>query len=80
MFNLGINDWFVSKYSDGTRIKLVEENPVSGETGFKKLFKSKDTYNDWIDNVVDDETASYNQAQALTLLFEALAHENGVYD
>ncbi len=78
MFDTGINSWFISMYSDGTKIKLIEENPETDETGNETVFQNKTDYSNWIDKVADEETAVYNQTLSLQLLFKAIAKESNI--
>lgn len=62
----------VARYTDGEKYKLVVENVKTNETLGSISFETYDEYRKWIDNVVDDETATYNRAQATNLLINAI--------
>ena len=74
VFGTFLNDKGVAKYKDGKgRITLKIENVVRGVTqGFPVYFENDDEYEQWIDNIVDDETAIYNKALALDRVISAM--------
>ena len=71
LFGVALNGWSVGKYSDGERVILVAEH-ITKPDAESKEFDSEDDYENWIDNIVDSETAIYNQAQAVRLVLDAL--------
>ncbi|MCP4705724.1 MAG: hypothetical protein GY865_14085 [candidate division Zixibacteria bacterium] len=71
LFRTALNSWRIAKYSDGSRVKLIAEHDKRGEAESIE-FENIDEYETWIDSIVDDETALYNQALGVKLVLDAL--------
>ena len=74
IFETLLNGWGVAKYTDDEKVRIVAEHselPFLGE----RTFASEDAYETWIDGIVDDDTAIYNQAQAVNLVLKALRND-----
>ena len=71
VFGTALNGWSIAKYTDGERIRIVAEHSDHDDDG-ERIFNSEEDYENWIDNIVDSETAIYNQAQAVRLVLDAL--------
>ena len=77
LFGTFLNDFGVAKYHDEKgRITLKVENVVRGVTkGFPVFFDTEDEYGAWIDNIVDDETATYNKAESVNRVINAIFND-----
>lgn len=74
LFGTFLNSFGVAKYRDEKgRITLKIEHAERGVTkGFPIFFDSESKYDIWIDNIVDDETATYNKAEAVNRVINAI--------
>jgi len=74
LFGTFLNNKGVAKYKDEKgRITLQIENIYRGVfQGLPVFFENNDEYEQWIDNIVDDETAIYNKALALDRVISAM--------
>jgi hypothetical protein len=74
IFGTALNGWSIAKYTDGECVRIVAEHSDFEDAG-ERTFESVDAYEAWIDEIVDDETANYNKAQAVNLVLKALRDE-----
>ena len=74
LFGTFLNNKGVAKYKvEKGRITLQIENIYRGVfQGLPVFFENNDEYEQWIDNIVDDETAIYNKALALDRVISAM--------
>ena len=74
LFSTFLNDRGVAKYIDEKgRITLKVEHASRGVfQGPPIFFENNNEYEQWIDNIVDDETAIYNKALALDRVISAM--------
>jgi len=74
LFSTFLNDKGVAKYRDEKgRITLKIEHASRGVfQGLSVFFENDNEYEQWIDNIVDDETAIYNKALALNRVISAI--------
>ena len=74
LFSTFLNNKGVAKYRDEKgRITLKIEHMGRGVfQGLPVFFENNDEYEQWIDNIVDDETAIYNKALALDRTINAM--------
>jgi len=70
VFGISLNNISVAKYlyQDGS-IEIVAEGSGCAKG---RIFKSEELYDEWIDRLVDDETAIFNKAKALDIVIDAL--------
>lgn len=74
VFGTFLNNEGIAKYRDEKgRITVKVEHSSGGVVrGFPLHFDTDDEYEAWVDNIVDDETATYNKAMAVNLLIDAI--------
>ncbi len=65
IFDVFINSWGIAMYSDGKRLKLVQENVNERSSENELIFDTEGEYDEWIDKIVSDRDAVYNKARAL---------------
>ena len=74
LFNLSLNNFSVTKYSDNKEIVLVvekEEEAVSDPL----VFEDKSKYETWLDTIVDENDMYYNKARALFDVINAIENK-----
>ena len=71
VFGTFLNGWGIAKYTDGEEVRIVAEHSDYDNNG-EMTFDSEEAYETWIDEIVDDETAIYNKAQAVNLVLDTL--------
>jgi len=74
VFGTFLADKGIAKYRDEKgRITVKVEHISRGVfQGLPLFFETNDEYEAWVDNIVDDDTATYNKAMAVSLLIDAI--------
>lgn len=73
LFNIYLNQLGVDKYSsDENKIKLIITHATNGDTESVRYFENENSYELWLDSIVDDEDWTYNTARGLSCVIEAI--------
>ena len=75
MFGTALNGWSVAKYRDGEKRILVTEHNAHDRDQKEIVFENVEAFEVWIDDVVSDDDATYNQANAVNCLINAIEGE-----
>lgn len=75
LFGTFLNNVGIAKYSDSNTIILVAKT-IRGKKLGQRRFETLAEYREWIDSIVDDETAIYNRALAVELVQDALCDDS----
>lgn len=68
-----LNSWGVDKYeSNDGKIKLVVTHANKGDTKNTMTFDNENSYEQWIDSIVQEDDWYYNKARGLSSVLDAM--------